>query len=102
MSVRTLVIPFYYGSGSGTVINYGPGSASQKVTVPTVPVPQRCSPCLEILKNHLRPSIGRNGRSGAMDSDRLGQELSQKYCRGKVLYSIIYQHTGNYLGKKQL
>ncbi len=44
---------FYYGSGSGsgTVINYGSGSdflarygsdsASQRVTVPTVPVPQR-------------------------------------------------------------
>ncbi len=57
MSVRELVIPFYYGSGSGsgsgTVINYGSGfiahyssssgsgSASQKVTVPAVPVPQR-------------------------------------------------------------
>ncbi len=54
VSVRTLVIPFY--DGSGTVINYGSnflarygsnsgsGSASQKVTVPTVPVPvpQRC------------------------------------------------------------
>ncbi len=54
------MILFYYGSGpgsgSGTVINYGSGSdflarygsssgsASQKVTVPTVPdpVPQRC------------------------------------------------------------
>ncbi len=45
------MVPFYYGSGSGsrTVINYGSGSdflarygsgsASQKVTVPTVPVP---------------------------------------------------------------
>ncbi len=47
---------FISGSGSGTVINYGPGSGSdfltsygsgsgstsQKVTVPTVPVPQRC------------------------------------------------------------
>jgi hypothetical protein len=48
VSVRTFVIPFYYGSGSGfgsgTVINYGSGSASQKITVPTVqvPVPQRC------------------------------------------------------------
>ncbi len=58
VSVRTFVIPFYYGtgSGSGTVINYGSGSdflarygsgsgsASQKVTVSTVPVPapQRC------------------------------------------------------------
>ncbi len=40
---------FMYGSGSGTVINYGSGSdflpsygsgsTSQKVTVPTVPVP---------------------------------------------------------------
>ncbi len=51
VSVRTYVIPFYYGSGSGsrTVINYGSGSdflarygsgsASQKVTVPTFPVP---------------------------------------------------------------
>jgi len=62
LSVRTFLIPFYYGSGSdsgsGTVINYSSGSdflarygsgsssgsASQKLTVPTVPVPvpQRC------------------------------------------------------------
>jgi hypothetical protein len=37
------VIPFYYGSGSGSdfLARYGSGtgSASQKVTVPTVPVP---------------------------------------------------------------
>ncbi len=43
---------FLSSSGSGTVINYGSGfefltcygsgSTSQKVTVPTVPVPQRC------------------------------------------------------------
>ena len=49
---------FISGSGSGNVINYGPGSGSdfltsygsgsgsgstsKKVTVPTVPVPQRC------------------------------------------------------------
>jgi hypothetical protein len=51
VSVRTYVIPFYYGSGSGsrTVIIYGSGSdflarcgscsASKKATVP---VPQRC------------------------------------------------------------
>jgi hypothetical protein len=34
---------FISSSGSGTVINYsyGSGSTSQKVTVPTVPVPQR-------------------------------------------------------------
>jgi hypothetical protein len=44
---------FIFSSGSGTVINYGSGSdfltsygsgsgsTSQKVTVPTVPVPQR-------------------------------------------------------------
>jgi hypothetical protein len=42
---------FFFSSGSGTVINYGSGSdfltsygsgsTSQKVTVPTVPVPQR-------------------------------------------------------------
>ncbi len=38
--VKTFVIPFYYGSG--TVINhgFGFGSTRQKVTVPTVPVPQ--------------------------------------------------------------
>jgi hypothetical protein len=47
VSVRTFVISFYYGSGSGsgTVINYGSGSdflarygsvsASQKVTAPS-------------------------------------------------------------------
>jgi hypothetical protein len=43
---------FMYSSGSGSVINYGSGSdfltsygsgsTSQKVTVPTVPVPQHC------------------------------------------------------------
>jgi hypothetical protein len=31
---------FISSAGSGTVINYGSGSTSQKVTVPTVPVPQ--------------------------------------------------------------
>jgi hypothetical protein len=30
---------FTSSSGSGTVINYGSGSTSQKVTVPTVQVP---------------------------------------------------------------
>jgi hypothetical protein len=48
--VRTFVIPFYYGSGTVTsygsgsdfFTSYGSGSGStrQKVTVPTVPVPQ--------------------------------------------------------------
>ncbi len=31
-----------YGSGSDFLTNYGSGSTSQKVTVPTVPVPQHC------------------------------------------------------------
>ncbi len=33
-----------YGSGSGSdfFTSYGSGSTSQKVTVPTVPVPQHC------------------------------------------------------------
>jgi hypothetical protein len=30
VSVRTWEVPFYYGSGSGTVINYGSGSGSDK------------------------------------------------------------------------
>ncbi len=30
-----------YGSGSYFLTSYGSGSTSQKVTVPTVPVPQR-------------------------------------------------------------
>jgi hypothetical protein len=30
-----------YGSGSDFLTSYGSGSTSQKVTVPTVPVPQR-------------------------------------------------------------
>ncbi len=52
--MSTFVIPFYHDSE--TVINYGSGSGSakvrnyirvpvpqrQKVTVPTVPVPQQC------------------------------------------------------------
>jgi hypothetical protein len=42
VSVRTLVIPFYYGSSSDFLACYGSGSgsATQKVTVP-VSVPQR-------------------------------------------------------------
>jgi hypothetical protein len=32
-----------YGSGSDFLTSYGSGSISQKVTVPTVPVPQRYS-----------------------------------------------------------
>ncbi len=42
VSVRTFVIPFYYGSSSDFLACYcsGSGSASQKVTVP-VSVPQR-------------------------------------------------------------
>ncbi len=31
-----------YGSGSDFLTSYGSGSTRQKVTVPTVPVPQHC------------------------------------------------------------
>jgi hypothetical protein len=31
-----------YGSSSDFLTSYGSGSTSQKVTVPTVPVPQHC------------------------------------------------------------
>ncbi len=34
------VINYRYGSGSDFLTSYGSGSTSQKVTVPTVPVPQ--------------------------------------------------------------
>jgi hypothetical protein len=47
---RSFVIPFYngpgtvidYGSGFDFLTNYGSGSTRQKVTVPSVPVPQHC------------------------------------------------------------
>ncbi len=52
LNERNQIHNFISNSGSGTVINYGSGSdflasygfgsTSQKVTVPTVPVPQRC------------------------------------------------------------
>jgi hypothetical protein len=54
---------FISSSGSGTIINYGSGSdfltsygfgsgsTSQKVAVPTVPVPQRCK------KQNFIPSV---------------------------------------------
>ena len=58
---------FISSSGSGTIINYGSGSTSQKVTVPTfpvqvpVPVPQHClyfDPCLEsTLNRFLFPAV---------------------------------------------
>jgi hypothetical protein len=37
-----------YGSGSVFLTSYGSGSTSQKVTVPTVPVPQRYLVLLEV------------------------------------------------------
>ncbi len=48
---------FESSSGSGTtIINYGSGSTSQKVTVSTVPVPvpQRCSPGQRYWRNWTR------------------------------------------------
>jgi hypothetical protein len=36
------VLVFNYGYGSTFPTSYGSGSTSQKVMVPTVPVPQRC------------------------------------------------------------
>ncbi len=47
MFVRTFVTPIYYGSGTGSgsdfFTSYGSGSTRQKVTVPTVTVPQHWS-----------------------------------------------------------
>ncbi len=42
LNERNQIHYFISSSGSGTVINYGSGSTSQKVTVPPVPVPQHC------------------------------------------------------------
>jgi hypothetical protein len=39
-----------YGSGSDFLKSFGSGSSSQKVTVPTVPVPQRWHQSLELWK----------------------------------------------------
>jgi hypothetical protein len=59
------VINFISRSGSGTVINYGTGfdfltdydygsgSTSQKVTVPTIPVPQRCLNRLQLFPDQI-------------------------------------------------
>ncbi len=38
-----------YGSGSDFFTSYGSGSTSQKVTVPTVPVPKHCGGMLLLL-----------------------------------------------------
>ncbi len=42
-----------YGSGSDFSTSYGSGSTSQKVTVPTVPVPQHWR---QVLNNHSKLS----------------------------------------------
>jgi hypothetical protein len=43
---------FIFGSGSDFLTSYGSGSTSQKVTVPTVPVPQRCLHHSSKIKSH--------------------------------------------------
>jgi hypothetical protein len=56
-----------YGSGSEFLTSYGSGSTSQKVTVPTVPVPQRCilASCQWTIsrKNHRVPTLPPSIRS---------------------------------------
>jgi hypothetical protein len=53
-----------YGSGSEFLTSYGSGSISQKVTVPTVPVPQRCcqepdpNPSYESVAEFIHPCPG--------------------------------------------
>ncbi len=46
-----------FGSGSDFLTNYGSGSTSQKVPVPTVPVPvpQRCRPLVKLLQQLIDP-----------------------------------------------
>ncbi len=39
---ENLSTKLFFGSGSGTVINYGPVLLRQKVAIPPVPVPQHC------------------------------------------------------------
>ncbi len=54
--------PFYYGAGfgsgfatvTGTVTNYSPVPLRQKVTIPSVPVPQHCQNISDIL-SHVWP-----------------------------------------------
>jgi hypothetical protein len=41
-----------YGSGSDFLTSYGSGSTSQKVTVPTVPVPQHWIKCTDEQPHH--------------------------------------------------
>jgi hypothetical protein len=87
--VPTFVIPFDYGSG--TVINYGSGSAKArnlitvpapfrygKVMVPSVPVPQPCLSVTNLTPPPLAPqcTVGENPLGGA---DPLS---SQKMAKG--------------------
>ncbi len=62
------VIDYGYGSGSDFLTSYGSGSGStsQKVTVPTVPVPQQCS--------QVYPS------TASIDTD-----VYRYYCRARFL-----------------
>jgi hypothetical protein len=58
VSVRTFVVPFYYGSGTG--INYGSVPLRQKVTASTVPVPQHC--CHPSIKSRIPEDKPENER----------------------------------------
>jgi hypothetical protein len=77
------VIPFYYGSGtvitygSGSVITYGSGFAKQKVTVPTVPVPQHC----------LHEFSGTSAEYAAL----MDQVAKLKMCAGKMCNSYTFK-----------
>jgi hypothetical protein len=72
---------FMSSSGSGTVINYGSGSTSQKVTVPTVP---KCSAL---------NGVGEGGGGDLKKSD-----ISSKSHTNGHLLEVVLANTVHYVG----
>jgi hypothetical protein len=81
---------FISSSGSGTVINYVSGSNSKKVSVPTVPVPQRCLVVHEPFRSSqevliLLPHIAR--QPGVDQTQDIGQDHFLQGCGAAFISS---------------
>jgi hypothetical protein len=74
-------------SGSGTVNNltsYGSGSASQKVKVPTVPVPQRCHRLQQSTVHKITVPLKRRNTTGQESLKLRGKRKKVTYIMHKM------------------
>ena len=85
-SLTSVVEPYLinYGSGSDFLVRYGSGSASQKVKVPTVPVPQRCHRLQQSTVHKITVPLKRRNTTGQESLKLRGKRKKVTYIMHKM------------------